>query len=126
MSDKTLAGRRVLLVEDEMLIAMLAQDMLEEAGCLVTAVGTVQKAVGVLEAGQVFDAAIVDLNLNGERSFAVADVLATHGIPFAFATGYGRDNLPPAHQRRPVLPKPYHEKMLEAALIGLLRERQAQ
>ncbi len=125
MPDNTLAGCRVLLVEDEMLIAMLAQDMLEDAGCRVTAVGTVEKALRLLNSGQVFDAAIVDLNLNGVRTFQVADALATHGIPFAFATGYGGDNLAPAHQGRPVLSKPYHEKMLHDALLGLLGKEEA-
>lgn len=109
-----------------MLVAMLAQEMLEEAGCAVTLVGTVEKALRLLATDEAFDAALVDLNLHGTPGFPVADALAAKCIPFAFATGYGADYLPAAYRGQPVLTKPYDDKRLQGMLAGLLGGKEAQ
>ena len=88
--DKLLSGRRVLVVEDEMLILLMTEGMLADLGCeSVTAAATVDQALALIDA-QIFDAAILDMDLSGNKSHAVADALATHGVPFIFATGYSR------------------------------------
>src|ERR1700736_1248780 len=82
--DKSLSGRRVLVVEDEMLILMIIEDMLADLGCeSVTAAATVDQALALMDA-RVFDAAMLDVNLNGRKSYPVADALAE----FFFSTGY--------------------------------------
>jgi len=86
----TLSGRRVLIVEDESLIAMLAEDFLIELG--VTVVGpatTIDGAIAMIETQEI-DAAVLDLNIRGERSDRVADALRLRGIPIVCATGMDR------------------------------------
>ena len=85
--DKLLCGRRMLVVEDEMLILMTIEDVLADLGCeCVTATGASDKAIALIDE-QVFDAALLDMNLNGGSSRTVADALAAQGVPFVFATG---------------------------------------
>ena len=102
------ASKRVLIVEDEPLIAMMLEDFLEVLDRRVAGVAeTVAAALAVVEAGGV-DAAILDVNLRGgERSTAVAEALAMRGIPFVFATGGSGDSLDPRFQDRPTLMKPF-------------------
>jgi CheY-like chemotaxis protein len=114
-----LSGRRVLVVEDEALVAMLVEDALLDAGAeVVGPVATVAEALLLLQ-GQLPEAAVLDLNLAGETSTPVADELARRGIPFVVATGYGADGLPPGHANVPVLAKPYDPADLTAALARL-------
>lgn len=114
-----LTGRRILVVEDEALVAMLVEDALLDAGALVTGpAATVAEALALLER-ETPDAAVLDLNLAGETSTPVADALALRGIPFVVATGYGADGLPPGHVTVPVLAKPYDPDDLTAALVRL-------
>lgn len=81
---KLLSGRRVLVVEDEMMILMIIEDMLTDLGCdSVTGAATVGQALTLVDT-QVFDIAMLDMNLGGNRSDAVADALAAHGVPFVF------------------------------------------
>ena len=76
MTKKLLSGRRILVVEDEMLVLMSIEDMLADLGCKsVTAAATVDQAIAFIHA-QVFDAAMLDMNLNGTKSFPIADKLA--------------------------------------------------
>ena len=89
------ARRRVLVVEDEILIGMLLEDMLGELGYAIAATASrVDEAAALARDGE-FDAAILDVNLNGQDVYPVADILAARGIPFVFATGYGERGLPP-------------------------------
>ena len=105
MTEKLLSGRRILVVEDEMLVLMSIEDMLADLGCeSVTAAATVDQAVALIDA-QVFDAAMLDMNLNGTKSFPVADKLAELGVPFIFATGYSA----PRHEGRLRRPAPSEE-----------------
>lgn len=110
------AGLKVLLVEDEALIAMMAEDLLESIGCAsVTIAASVSEALAALESHS-FDVAMLDVNLNGERSMVVADHARECGLPYLFTTGYGADGVDPAHADAPVLAKPYILSDLEAAL----------
>ncbi len=68
------------------------------------------------------DAAILDLDLKGDRSYPVADALRARKVPFAFSTGYGRDSLDPAYADTPVLQKPYSSRDLRVVLLRLLAQ----
>ncbi len=110
------AGLRVLLVEDEALIAMMAEDLLDSIGCAsITVAASVTEALAALDGGA-FDVAMLDVNLNGERSMVVADRALACGLPYLFTTGYGPDGVDPAHAAAPVLAKPYVLSDLEATL----------
>ena len=118
--DKLLAGRRALVVEDEMLVLMMIEDMLADLGCQsVISAATVAKAVALIDE-QTFDLAMLDMNLNGDKSHAVADALATRGVPFIFSTGYSGGELREGHRDRAVLKKPFSYENLAAALARLL------
>ena len=111
---------RVLLVEDEPLIAMMLEDFLDalEKRHAGTA-DSVAAALPIVEAGAI-DAAILDVNLRGgEKSFAIADALAAKNIPFVFATGGAGDEIAPPHRERPRLPKPFTIGGVEKALSEL-------
>lgn len=117
---RLLSGRRILVVEDEMLILMETENMLADLGCDdVVAAATNEQAIALIEA-QDFDAALLDLNLNGVRSYPVADLLSAHGVPFAFATSYGGHGLRDGDRERPLLVKPFECGRLEKLLTGLL------
>jgi CheY-like chemotaxis protein len=100
---------RVLIVEDEALVAMLLEDMLADAGhALAFTAGALAEALGYIGGhADDFDFAIIDVNLGGQASFPIAEALAAAGKPFAFSTGYGPGSLPPAWRDRPVLSKPF-------------------
>ncbi len=116
-----LTGRRILVVEDEALVAMLVEDALLDCGAVVLGpAATVAEALRLLD-GERPDAAVLDLNLAGETSAPVADALAARGIPFVVATGYGAEGLPQAHATVPVLPKPYDPDDLTATLGRICR-----
>ena len=113
------APRRLLLVEDEPMIAFALEDMVMELGFEV--VGTAYRLPEALElAGQEqFDAAVLDVNLNEQQSFPVADLLASRGIPFLFATGYAEGGVGWCGEAR-VIAKPYSRDQLARALAALL------
>ena len=112
--------KRVLVVEDEMLVAMLVEDLVEELGHEVAASAAHLEEALRLAGSADFDVAILDLNLGGQRSVAVADVLAERSIPFMFASGYGAAGLPPEHRDAVVVQKPFAADDLSAALERLL------
>ncbi len=102
-----LHGKKVLIVEDEALIAMLFEDILEDTACqIVGPAMTVRQAMELAEAAEI-DVAVLDVNLNGESSFPVAALLQSRGVPLVFSSGYGSQGLPPEWQDRPTLPKPF-------------------
>jgi CheY-like chemotaxis protein len=120
MSDSTTAMPRVLLVEDEYLIRMLLEDMLADLGYeIAKAVGTIAEASQIASAGA-FDVAILDVNLDGEEVYPVADILAQRGLPFVFVTGYGEGSLLAKYRSRPALQKPFQSEQLKATLEVLL------
>jgi CheY-like chemotaxis protein len=114
--------RKVLVVEDEALVAMLVEDALVDAGFQVLGpAATVDEALSLL-AGERPDAVVLDLNLAGETSTPVADMLAQRGIPYVIATGYGASGLPAGHQDAMVLAKPYDPAELTSMLGRLCRQ----
>lgn len=117
----SLSGLRLFVVEDEALVAMLLEQMLEDLGCeVVSLAGTVDQALGqVDQVAPRVDAAILDVNLGGERVYPVADALAERQVPFLFATGYGPSGLEDRYPDRTVLSKPYVEATLVKALLRM-------
>jgi CheY-like chemotaxis protein len=121
--DNLLSGRSILVVEDEMLLLLHIEDMLADHGCTsVCAAANPDRAVALIGTHD-FDAAMVDLNLDGTKSYRVADALAARGVPFLFSTGYSPASLALRYRDRPVLGKPYLERQLGEMLAGLLRPR---
>lgn len=117
---KLLSGRRILVVEDEFIILLMIEHMLKELGCeSVTAAATIDKALALID-GNVFDAAMVDMNLKGQDSRPVADALAARGVPFMFCTGNRAEDTMVALIDRPVLCKPIRSEELVDILTRLL------
>ena len=113
------AGKRVLVVEDEVLLALTLEDHLRDFGWVV--VGPYHDLETALEAAgaEAFDCAILDVNLNGEMVFPLAENLIDRAIPFLFVTGYAPGNLP-AHLRSvPRVAKPYEGAVLIQALADI-------
>jgi len=111
---------RILVVEDEYLIRMLLEDMLADLGYTVAAaLGTMAEARAFAESGE-FDLAILDVNLDGEAIYPVADILAKRGLPFVFVTGYGERGLAEPYRIRPSLQKPFQVEQMKKALAALL------
>ena len=117
-----LQGRRVLVVEDEMMIAMLVEDMLGELGCTVIGPAhAVPAALDLASTAPDIDAALLDINLGGQPVFAIADALRARGVPMIFSTGYGESGLRDVDRGAPVLQKPFRANDLEAALNAALK-----
>jgi len=117
---KLLAGRCVLVVEDEMLILMMIEDMLSDLGCAnVITAGSVDQALGRMDA-HMPDVAMLDSNLGGNSSAPIADALAARGVPFFFATGQESGGTSHAHPDRPVLKKPFNFEDLEGCFRRVL------
>jgi PAS domain S-box-containing protein len=108
---------RVLLVEDEALVAMMIQDTLAEFGFQV--VGPVSTASGALAAAREshFDAAVLDINLGDGLVYTVAEILEKRGVPFVFVTGYDADSVDPRFSGVPVLQKPIERDMLQKIFL---------
>jgi len=111
---------RLLVVEDEYLIRMLLEDMLNDLGYgVAAAVGTSPEARQFATSGD-FNAAILDVNLDGQEIYPVADILAARGLPFVFVTGYGERSLPEPYRGRPALQKPFQAEQLKTTLAEIL------
>jgi CheY-like chemotaxis protein len=114
--------KRILVVEDELMIRMLLEDMLAELGYTVAAEAA--RLDEALKAARIadFDIAILDVNLSGQPISPVADALAARGMPFVFATGYGERGVPDTYRDRPTLKKPFQldslKRTLQSALDG--------
>ena len=115
-----MATRQVLIVEDEELVAMMLADMLQELNYSVLGpVGDLNKALALAEE-RAPDAALLDVSLHGVASFPLAETLQAKGIPFAFTTGYGERDFPPAFRQVPRLSKPFDLPELRRVLGALL------
>jgi len=112
-------GRGVLVIEDEVLIGMLLEDMLTDLGYKIAGTASRLQEATELARTATCDMAILDVNLNGQESFPVAQILIERGIPFMFATGYGERGMPPAFQNRPTLQKPFQLAALQLQLQSL-------
>lgn len=120
MSPSSSAARRVLVVEDEVMVAMLLEDVVADLGWdVVGPVARIEQALAAIDRDEI-DAAILDVNLDGQPSYGVAAALTARQVPFVFVTGYGRSGLDPAFQDRPVVQKPFTGQMLEQALGRLV------
>ena len=119
----SLEGVRVLLVEDEYLVASLIEEILEIAGCIVT--GPIPRLAQAVDAAdrESCDAAVLDVNLAGERIYPVADILSRRNIPFVFVTGYGA--LPGEYANRPRLCKPFKMTDLLDTLSDIVKTASA-
>ena len=121
MLDKLLSGRRILVVEDEMLVHMMMEGMLADLGCeSIVSAATVDQALALID-GQALDAALLDMDLDGNKTYRVADALAARGVPFAFVTGYGGSDIRESDRDRPLLKKPFVFERLSEILTGLIR-----
>ena len=120
MNETSRAIMRLLVVEDEYLIRMLLEDMLADLGYdVAAAVGTMAEAREQAATGH-FTAAILDVNVDGQEIFPVAEILARRGLPFIFVTGYGEHGLPEPYPGHPALQKPFEAQQLKIALASLL------
>lgn len=119
MSSGALAGRRVMIVEDELLIAMRIEDALLDQGCVI--VGPFASVSAALHpaGNEAIDAAVLDVNLRGEKVYPVAEALARRGIPFLLLSGYGEDAIPLDHPEWIACSKPFYP----TDLTDMLAER---
>ena len=116
----SLAGLRVILVEDEIMVALLVGRVLTGAGCVVVGpYGTVAEAM-VAARHEKLDLGVLDVNLAGKEVFPVAEILEERGIPFVLLSGYG-DSARPANRSWPLVGKPFRSRVLIEALTGLAR-----
>ena len=114
-----LKGLRLLLVEDETMVAMMVEDMLSDLGCVVVDVaGTVSRGLAFAGSTDVqIDGAVLDVNLGGEVVYPVAEALIARGVPFIFSTGYSMDGIKAKYADVPILAKPYERDTLEEHLL---------
>jgi len=117
----TLLGKRVLVLEDEAMIAAMVEEMLTELGAIVVGpAGTIERGL-CLATDEQLDAALLDVNIRSARVDPVAAVLLSRGVPVVFATGYGQSAVD-GSTRAPILEKPYTQEKLGAALNDALRK----
>jgi CheY-like chemotaxis protein len=118
------SGRRVLLVEDEPIVAWLLKEMLVDLGCSVVGpAANVSQALAMIDAESI-DVAVLDVNLRGQMSYPIADVLVARGVPFVFSTGYDKDRLLDGYRTFPALQKPFHRSDLGDTLAKLLASKE--
>jgi CheY-like chemotaxis protein len=121
VDSEILRGRRILILEDELLVALETKALVWRFGGIV--VGPYARVPAALEAIQTqpVDAAILDVNVAGTKSFVVADALQSRNVPYVFSTGYGRDIVPPRFGHAMVVEKPIIPEALIAALARAFR-----
>ncbi len=113
-------GRRVLVVEDEIFVAMLVEGLLQDLGCdVVGPVSNVADALALVRKERL-DAAVLDVNLGSERVFPVADSLTVSSVPFVFVTGYDRTALTETYVNHPMIQKPFEPMGFGEALADQL------
>ena len=116
--NQPLSGRRVLLVEDEALVAMLLETILEDMGCVpVGPAATVEDGLAMAADPVPLDAALLDVNVAGQLVFPIAEALKARGVPFVFSTGYGAGGLPEEWRGHPTVQKPFTEATIRNALM---------
>lgn len=117
MHDSPLRGRRILVVEDDYLLAESLNDLLAEAGAKVVGpVGNVPEALSLVTSGIGIDGALLDVNVRGQAVFPVADALLARGVPFSFCSGYDRYTLPPRYAHLSYCMKPYNPRTITTLL----------
>lgn len=113
---KAAARPRVLIVEDEAMVVMMLEDLLDQHGYDVAAAAPTVEAAAAVAGEAALDLAILDVNVRGEMTFPVADLLVRRGVPFIISSGYGAEALPPRFRDAPFLGKPIDPRALAAAL----------
>ena len=111
----TLSNRKVLILEDELIIAFALEDMLADLGAEVLMASSLEEAFAQLAESEV-SLAVLDVNVHGAKSYPVAEQLVERGIPMIFATGYGDAEHPPHFAGAPTLTKPYSRQQLAQAI----------
>lgn len=121
MANMALQGRRVLVIEDDYLVAQVVCDLLEEAGAkIIGPIGWVDEAIAFIKGnGTAFDIAVLDVNLHGQKSYQIADTLWAQHVGFVFMTGYGADALDAAYRHYPRCAKPLNQQTIVNALATL-------
>jgi len=113
-----LSARRVLLVEDEALVAMLLETILEDMGCIpVGPAATVEDGLAMVADPAPLDGALLDVNIAGRQVFPIAEALKARGVPFVFSTGYGVGGLPDEWRGHATVQKPFTEAAIRNALM---------
>lgn len=118
-----LSNRRILIVEDESLVAMLLETILEDMGCTtVGPISNIEETLALLasDAIDTLDGALLDVNVAGREVFPVAEVLKAKGVPFVFSTGYGQGGLPDEWRTHATIQKPFTESAVQQALMTAL------
>src|ERR1700728_2661728 len=116
----TAGGKRVLVVEDELMIRMLLEGMLNDLAHTVAAeAGSIEEALSLAKTAE-FDVAVLDVNLNSKPITPVAEALTARGVPFVFASGYGQRGVPEAFRQSPTLQKPFQIEALAQAIDAAL------
>lgn len=111
-------GRKVLIVEDESLVAMLLETILEDMGCApVGPASSVDEGVRLVHSEAGLSCALLDVNVAGTTVFPVAEALKARGVPFVFSTGYGEGGLPDEWRGHPTIQKPFTEETVRDALF---------
>ena len=119
-AERIAEGRNVLVVEDELMIVVAIEETLLALGVqIVGPVARLDAALTLAKEAQL-DAAVLDVNIRGGKSFAVADTLEARGIPFVLCSGYSVWALEERHRLRPLLVKPYSAAALQAQVLELL------
>lgn len=115
-----LNGLRVFVVEDEFAVLLLVEDMLSELGCELVGTASRMSEASRLVTELDFDAAVLDVNINGDTISPVAEIVAQRGAAMVFSTGYGRSGVDPRWRDRPILQKPYRVEDFAEALTEAL------
>ncbi|HET8551850.1 MAG TPA: response regulator [Gammaproteobacteria bacterium] len=118
MQGSQLSGLRILIVEDEMMLAMLLEDWLAMLDCKAVKAARLEQAVALAESER-FDGALLDVNLGGKRCYPIAETLDQRKIPFIFMTGYNDDMLREDFRGRPVVQKPFQLEDIEQLMTDL-------
>ena len=115
--------RRILIVEDDLVIALMMEEIVREMGCAVSGIAGTPGMTRLQLAKRDFDAVLLDVNLDGEYNPETADLLLEMGVPFAFVTGYDYV-VDPRHDNVPLLQKPFWSiqlRVLVEQLVGSVR-----
>ena len=115
-----LSGRRVLVVEDSPVVSAFTGELLEELECVLVGPAHNMAIARQLAQEEDIDAAVIDIRIRGEKSFAICEILAARGIPFVLTSGYADWPLPERWRDALQLPKPFKLEDLEAALKQVL------
>lgn len=124
MSEPSVAGKRVLIIEDEALVVMMLEEMLGEMGCAVAGIAAHLRQATEMIGTRTCDCVLLDINLGGQPAYGLARNLAQRGTPFVFVTGYDRPDLPEELRNRPVLRKPFDFNSLRQAIEGVIGPEQ--